>query len=194
MQIAPVTPACTHVRLEPLAEHHLDELFAATRDPELWVWSPSPILTREQMQAWYQKAMEGQARGTDLPFAVVLQTTGQVVGSTRYMDIRPRDEGLEIGTTFLSKDVWRTAVNTECKYLLLRHAFETLGALRVQLKTDGRNIRSQNAIRRIGGVYEGTLRKHMRLHDGFIRDTVYFSILADEWPDVKGRLEAMLRR
>jgi RimJ/RimL family protein N-acetyltransferase len=121
----------------------------------------------------------------------VWSATGAAIGSTRYLDIRPKDRQLEIGSTFLGRGYWRTPANTEAKYLLLRHAFESLGCVRVALKTDGRNTRSQAAIERLGAVREGVLRKHMNVR-GFQRDTVYFSILETEWPAVKARLEARL--
>jgi len=126
------------------------------------------------------------------PLVVVDRTTDTIVGSTRYLDIVPAHKAVEIGWTWLTPSVWRTSINTECKYLLLRHAFETAGAIRVCLKTDSRNLRSQAAIERIGGVREGVLRRHRILPDGYRRDSVYYSIIDEEWPAVKARLEAML--
>jgi RimJ/RimL family protein N-acetyltransferase len=146
----------------------------------------------EDTQAWIQEAMAIAASGTQIPFAIIHRAGGRAIGSTRYLDIRREHRGLEIGWTWVGTAHQRTSVNTECKYLLLRHAFEELGAVRVQLKTDLRNERSQRAIERIGAVREGVLRKHMALWDGFIRDTVYYSILDSEWPDVRRRLEELL--
>jgi RimJ/RimL family protein N-acetyltransferase len=133
-------------------------------------------------------------KGTDLPFVAVQLSSGRVAGATRYLNIMPKDRGLEIGGTWYGPEFQRTAINTECKYLLLRHAFETLGCIRVQLKTDLRNERSQRAIERIGAVREGVLRNHMILPDGRYRHSVFYSILDTEWPQVKERLEQMLER
>jgi RimJ/RimL family protein N-acetyltransferase len=143
---------------------------------------------------WIQQALAVQESGTQIPFATVLRESGRAIGSTRYLDIRRADRGPEIGWTWIAPQHQRSAVNTECKYLLLRHAFEDLEAVRVQLKTDRRNERSQHAIKRLGAVREGVLRKHMAVRDGFIRDTVYYSILDSEWPEVRRRLEDFLQR
>ncbi len=135
-----------------------------------------------------------QAAGTDLPFAVIQLASGRVAGATRFMEIRPEHRGLEIGGTWYGLEFQRTVVNTECKYLLLRHAFEVLGAIRVQFKADVRNERSWRAIERLGAKREGILRNHMILPDGVIRDSVYYSIIDSEWPGVKQRLEDMLKK
>jgi RimJ/RimL family protein N-acetyltransferase len=150
------------------------------------------IRTEEQMQEWVREILSRQARGTDLPFAVVHLGSGRAIGSTRYLDIQPQHRGLEIGGTWYGVAYQRSAVNTECKYLLLRHAFEVLSCLRVQLKTDLRNERSQRAIERIGAVREGVLRNHMILPDGHVRSSVYYSLLNLEWPAVKAKLEEKL--
>ena len=128
------------------------------------------------------------------PFAIIDRASGTLVGSTRYYDISQTNRSLEIGSTWLTPRAWRTAVNTECKYLLLKHCFESLGTIRVQLKTDSRNLRSQKAIERLGASKEGILRNHMILPNGYIRDSVYYSIIEQEWPAIKGRLEGMLGR
>jgi N-acetyltransferase len=191
----PVTLTGEMVRLEPLALRHAPDLFEASAETSIWKYMPLrgfPDLA--SVQAWIQKSAAAAENGTDLPFAIILKETGRAVGSTRYMDIRPEHRGLEIGFTWLAPGVQRTRVNTEAKYLLLRHAFEDLGAVRVQLKSDSRNVRSQRAIERIGGVLEGIHRRHMQVWDGHIRDTVYYSILDTEWPAAKRRLEAMLQR
>ena len=133
------------------------------------------------------------ARGQAIVYAQVWNATGRAIGSTRLLDVRPADRQVEIGSTFLGRDYWRAPANTESKYLFLRHCFESLGCVRVALKTDGRNLRSQEAIARLGAVREGVLRRHMRIKN-YQRDTVYFSILDDEWPAVKARLEARLAR
>lgn len=146
----------------------------------------------EDAQRFIETALENQASGTELPFAIIRKEDGQVIGSTRFLNISKKDRGLEIGYTWLTPSVWKTKVNTECKWLLLRHCFEELGCIRVQLKTDARNANSQRAIKRIGGVYEGTLRNHMIVRDGYIRDSVYFSILDREWPQVDQKLQMLL--
>jgi RimJ/RimL family protein N-acetyltransferase len=146
------------------------------------------------MHAWIVDLLEYQKKGMDLPFAVIHLETGQAIGATRYLEIHTHDQGLEIGGTWYAVNFQRTAVNTECKYLLLKHAFETLGFIRVQFKTDLRNERSQRAIERIGAVKEGVLRKHMILPDGSVRHSVYYSILDDEWPAVKIQLEEKLKQ
>ena len=151
------------------------------------------VRTPDDLHGWIVAALRGAADGSHVPFAIVEQATGQAIGSTRYFDIKPEHRNLEIGHTWLGKQYWRTRVNTECKYLLLRHAFETLGCARVQLKTDRLNVRSQAAIKRLGAVEEGTLRKHMWVQGRRFRDTVLFSIVDDEWPAVREHLEGWLR-
>ena len=152
------------------------------------------ILTEEDMRKWVCNLLSLQAAGTDLPFAVIHLASGRVAGATRYMEIRPAHRGLEIGGTWYGMEFQHTAVNTECKYLLLRYAFETLGMIRVQFKADLRNERSRHAIERIGAKQEGILRNHYILPDGVIRDSVFYSIVESEWPGVKERLEQMLHR
>lgn len=152
------------------------------------------LFTLRGWDAWYREAVGGIADGRYIVWATVDLATGRAVGSTRFADIDVPSERVEIGWTWLAPSRWRTALNTEAKLLQLRYAFEQLGAGRVALKTDARNQRSQAAIERIGGVREGTLRRHLRMPDGYIRDTVYYSILADEWPDVRARLQSRLAR
>ncbi|MCU1334730.1 MAG: family acetyltransferase [Bryobacterales bacterium] len=161
-------------------------------DPELWELIPYRVATPKDMAAYIQTALDAQAAGTALPFATVHAPSGQVVGSTRYMNIDAANRRVEIGSTWIAAPWRRTAVNTEAKYLMLRHAFETLGCIRVELKTDALNQRSRNAIRRIGATEEGTLRQHLITWSGRLRDTVYFSILDSEWPRVKQDLEQKL--
>ena len=183
------------IRLEPLALNHAPDLLQASAEKSIWSFMPlSGFLDVAGVEEWIRTSLEAQRAGTDLPFAIVLADTNVAVGSTRYLDIRRAHRGLEVGWTWLAPGVQRTRVNSEAKYLLLKHAFEELGAVRVQLKTDSRNIRSQRAIERIGGVLEGSLRRHMVTWDGHIRDTVYYSILDSEWLAAKRRLEAMLAR
>jgi len=191
MEAGPVTLSGRHVRLEPLAERHAADLAEAGRDEEIWRYMPRRPLARvEDALEFIGAALEAAKDGSQVPFAIV-EPSGRAIGSTRYFDIRREHRGLEIGWTWLGRAWQRTAVNTECKRLLLEHAFEALGALRVQLKTDARNLRSQRAIERIGGVREGVLRAHMVMPDGFVRDSVMYSITAGEWPGVKRRLEEM---
>lgn len=189
----PVTLEGKHARLEPLSLAHADDLFRVAQDEEIWRYMPAPTpRTMDDVRAWMRDALDLQARGAVLPFAIVDLATQRAVGSTRYLDISARDRHVEIGWTWLGKNYWRTPVNTECKFLLLQYAFETLNCIRVQLKTDSRNERSQRAIERIGGVREGVLRRVVVMHDGYERSSVYYSILDDEWTDVKKRLQAKM--
>ena len=193
MEFHPLTLTGRFVRLEPLSEAHVAGLAEAGSDPSIWAYMPGGFAgTPETMAALVQDLLARQARGTDLPFTVIHAASGRVIGMTRYLDIQPENRALEIGGTWYAVDFQRTACNTECKYLLLRHAFETLGCERVQFKTDERNQRSQRALERIGAVREGVLRRHMRMSDGFLRSSVYYSILVDEWPGVKSHLEMIL--
>jgi N-acetyltransferase len=195
MNVTPITLEGRWARLEPLAERHADDLAAVCEDAEIWRYMPATLMSIEQIRAWIAETLALQASGAVLPFAIVEQSSGRAIGGTRYLDIRPKDRGIEIGWTWLARRAWRTAINSECKYLLMRHAFETLGCIRVQLKTDRNNERSRRAIERIGGQFEGILRQHMMLRDGtYRRDSAYYSILDAEWPVVKARLEAKLQR
>ncbi|TAM59705.1 N-acetyltransferase [bacterium] len=192
----PVTLEGTHARLEPLALAHAAGLLEAGREEELWLYLfIPPLRTLDDARIFIERALADARNGSQIPFAIIDRKSGSVAGSTRYLDIRRPERGLEIGWTWLGAAARRTAINTECKYLLLRHAFEAQGAIRVQIKTDARNLRSQRAIERIGGVREGVLRRHMiRPYDGFVRDTVMFSIIDTEWPTVKTGLEDRLGR
>lgn len=193
MKVTPVTLVGTHVILEPLTIDHAPDLFEAAQDNEVWqflsIGRPENLV---EMQAFIHGALSQQTAGHRMPFAIIDRASGKAIGSTSYLDIQPQNRNLEIGWTWLGKAYWRSPRNTECKYLLLKHAFDDQGAIRVQLKTDSRNQRSQNAIARIGGVKEGILRNHVIYPSGYIRDSVYFSILDREWPEVKARLEAKL--
>jgi len=189
----PVTLAGRHVRLEPLTPRHASALFEAGSDPEIHRYligrPPSTLGDVEQTIA---AALAQQAAGATVAFVVVALAGGRTAGTTRYLDIRRADRALEIGHTWLAPEFQRTAANTEAKYLLLRHAFEALGAVRVQLKTDERNERSRRAIERIGGRFEGILRNYQTRWDGFVRNTALFAITDGDWPEVKVRLEARL--
>lgn len=194
MRIVPVILEGSVVRLEPLAREHCNALCAVGLDPELWTFTTSQIRTPEDMQRYIETALEWQQNGTALPFAIVEKKTGAMVGSTRYANIDRANRRLEIGWTWVARRWQRTAVNTESKYLLLRHAFETLGCLRVEFKTDVLNVHSRRALLRIGATEEGILRSHMITDSGRIRDTVYYSIIASEWPEVKQALIAKLKK
>jgi RimJ/RimL family protein N-acetyltransferase len=195
LHIQPVHLSGELVVLEPLQMTHAEELLAVAQDQDIWTYMPSnPSSSLAVMQQTISDALRKQESVRELPFLIRERVSGRVLGSTRYLTIEPRDRGLEIGWTWLESSARRTGVNTECKYLLLRHAFETLGAIRVQFKTDSRNLCSQRAIERIGGIKEGVLRNHMILPDGYYRASVYFSILEDEWPQVKANLLAKMAR
>jgi RimJ/RimL family protein N-acetyltransferase len=182
-----------HVQLQPLGSAHAADLLAAGADPEVWQYQTQPQPKNlAHVQAFIDSAEHDRARGLSVAFAIIDARSGKAVGTTRFLDIRPRDRGIEIGSTWLSSDHWRTPINTECKYLLLRHAFETLSALRVQLKTDERNQRSRAAIMRIGASFEGILRCDRLLWNGFIRSSAYYSIVHNEWPSVRTKLEQRL--
>jgi RimJ/RimL family protein N-acetyltransferase len=195
MNVEPVVLTGNYVRLEPLSEAHIPGLTVAGGDPSIWRFMLyGEVTSEDRMADWVRDILSRKAAGTDQPFAVIHLASGKVAGATRYMDIRPAHRGLEIGGTWYGKEYQRTAVNTECKYLLLQHAFKVLGCIRVQIKTDARNERSQKAIERIGAVREGVLRNHMILEGGIYRDSVYYSIIESEWTGVKVRLEEMLAR
>jgi RimJ/RimL family protein N-acetyltransferase len=194
MQIAPVVLEDRHVRLEPLALHHLDALCEIGLDEDIWRWIPFQIRTRDDMLGYIKTALKLQADGTALPFATVDRGTDRVAGSTRYMNIDKPNRHVEIGSTWIGRPWQRTAVNTEAKYLMLRHAFEQLGCHRVELKTDVLNERSRNAILRIGAKHEGVFRKHVVCDSGRVRDSAWFSIIDTEWPEVKAALELKLAR
>jgi RimJ/RimL family protein N-acetyltransferase len=192
MDLTPVTLRGRYLTLEPIEERHAPDLFEMMQDEEVCrylFWAPPKKL--EETLALVREANELMARRRSLVFAQVWNETGRAIGSTRLLDVRPADRQVEIGSTFLARQYWRSPANTESKYLSLQYCFETLGCVRVALKTDGRNIRSQEAIARLGAAREGTLRKHMNIK-GYQRDTVYFSILDSEWPTVKARLAARL--
>jgi RimJ/RimL family protein N-acetyltransferase len=189
MPIDPVTLEGRVVRLEPLALSHLDALCAVGLDPELWQYTLTIVQTREDMRSYLEAALKAREQGSALPFVIIERAANTVVGSTRYLNIDQQNKKLEIGSTWVARRWQRTAVNTEAKYLLLRHAFEVLGCVRVEFKTDVLNRQSRAALLRIGAKEEGILRKHLITQTGRVRDTVYFSILDTEWPDVKLRLE-----
>lgn len=194
MDLNPVILTGSHVRLEPMTEAYVPGLAEIGIGQDFWDFMLYGRMdSLEDMRGWVTEILARSANGTDLPFVAIHLASGRVAGATRYLNIMPKDRGLEIGGTWYGVEFQRTAVNTECKYLLLKHAFDTLGCIRVQFKTDLRNIRSQKAIERLGAVKEGILRNHMILPDGRFRDSVYYSILDSEWPEVKSRLENYLK-
>jgi len=192
--VLPLTLEGSAVRLEPIRQEH-SELFwnVAQNDlDDIFRWIPYSMKTREDFDKLIQKAQQEQERGESVVFATVERGSGRAVGSTRFMNIDRVNRRVEIGSTWIAPAWQRTAVNTEAKYLMLRHAFEVWKCIRVELKTDALNQRSRNAILRIGAKEEGTLRRHLLTWTGRVRDTVYFSILDSEWPEVRARLETKL--
>lgn len=191
--VRPVLLENTWVRLEPLQPRHAEALFAIGQDAGDWAYMPHGCFTSlDHTRSWIADALALQEKGEQVSFVIIDRSSGAVAGSTRFLNIRRRDRGLEIGWTWLGRDFQRSAVNTATKLLLLQHAFDTLGALRVELKTDGRNLRSQAAIARLGATREGVFRRHMIVQNGFVRDTVYFSITDQDWPRVRdGLLEKL---
>lgn len=183
-----------HVRLEPLTAAHHSALCEVGLDDELWRWTTALIRTPDEMRAYIETALEEQSKGLSLPFVIIDKSSERAAGSTRFASIERIHRRLEIGWTWLGQNYQRTLINTEAKYLLLRHAFERLNAIRVELKTDSLNERSRRAILRIGAKEEGTFRNHMIVQNGRLRHTVYYSIIASEWKNVKACLEEKLSR
>jgi RimJ/RimL family protein N-acetyltransferase len=194
MNVEPITLEGRTIRLEPLSLDHHAALCEVAFDDDIWRWTTTMIRTPEDLRAYIELALKWQSEGHALPFATIEQASGRVVGSTRFGNIERAHRRVEIGWTWIGKSWQRTPVNTEAKYLMLRHAFETRGCIRVELKTDVLNERSRKAILRIGAKEEGILRKHMIVPSGRIRDSVYYSIVDTEWPAVKARLEEQLAR
>jgi N-acetyltransferase len=180
------------VRLEPLRREHAPGIYEAAKSTD-WEWFLGPLRTREDVDWRIAEGTASEERGEAYAFAVRMLGDGRILGSTSYLTVVPRHKRAEIGSTWYSKDVWGTAVNPECKFLLLRHAFEQWGAVRVQLVTDSRNVHSQRAILKLGAKFEGTLRNHGIRQDGSTRDTKLYSIVAAEWPEVKARLISRIR-
>jgi N-acetyltransferase len=192
-RLGPVTLEGEHIRLSPLTRDHLPNLLDAAQDAEIWTYLPADLRDPAGMERRIGTALNRQAEGLEYAFAVEERASGRVLGSTSYADVSEAHRAVEIGWTWYAPDAWGTRANPEAKYLLLRHAFETWGAIRVSFKTDSRNARSRAAIEKLGAQYEGTLRSHRLLPDGYRRDSVLFSVLDHEWPEVKTRLEQRLR-
>ena len=176
------------VVLEPLTPEHGPGLRAAAAGPGLWRWMAADASTDEAFAAWLEEALAASRQGTAAPFAVVSAATGAPIGSTRYGTLRPEHRGLEIGWTWLAPSAWGTGANAEAKLLLLEHAFERLGCIRVEFKTDARNERSRRALEALPARFEGTFRKHMLVRDGDVRDSAYYAITDDDWPNVRENL------
>lgn len=190
--LAPVTLTGQSISLEPLNQSHAQGLYNRGRSAADWIYMPrSCFVDLADARQWIDEALEAAQQ---LPFAIVENAKGKVAGSTRYLNIRPEHRSLEIGWTWLGQEWQRTGVNTEAKLLLLDYAFERLGCRRVEFKADGRNLRSQRALERIGAIREGQLRKHMIVQEDFSRDSVYFSVIDDEWPQVRARLQQLQQR
>lgn len=187
-----ITLTGQRARLEPLRLEYAPELWQAAQGTGIFTYFFQRMESFGDIENFIEKALEGQNCGVALPFVIRDLESGKLVGSTRFHDFKAPDRAVEIGATWLSPAFWRTRLNTECKYLLLRHGFEDLGLIRICFKTDARNTRSQHAIERLGAQREGILRSHMIMPDGYRRDSVYYSILEAEWPGVKARLEGFL--
>lgn len=187
-----ITLSAQRTRLEPLRSEHAPALFKAEKHPEIFAFYPRPMATLGDIHNFIAETLDAQKLGVQLPFAIRDSETGDLVGSTRFMDYSALNRSAEIGATWLSSAVWRTRINTECKYLFLKHGFETLDLVRIAFKTDARNMRSQRAIERLGAQKQGVLRSQMILSDGFRRDSVFYSILDHEWLEIKARLEGFL--
>jgi RimJ/RimL family protein N-acetyltransferase len=177
--------------LEPLERRHQDGLFQASQHPEIWTWLSGPMLTAEQFDRWFDAALDAAAAGVEGPFATVERGSGRVVGSSRFLSLRPEHRGLEVGWTWLTPGSWRTGANVEAKLLMLEHAFERLDCLRVEFKTDARNERSRAALAALPAQFEGIFRRHMVMPYG-LRDSAYYSVVADDWPAVRDNLTARL--
>lgn len=195
MKPEPVTLTGRRTRLEPLDHSHAPDLLDAAAHDEVWTYLDEPTPgTVGDIDKLISDALTEQKQGWRLPFAIIRQSDDRAVGSTSYIDIRPADRTLEIGWTWLGPSEWGTGINTEAKYLLLRHAFEVLNAGRVAIKTDSRNARSRRAIENLGATYEGTLRNHRLLTTGSYRHTDYFSVIDSEWPILRDRLHEIITR
>ncbi len=194
MKVEPVVLDGEHVKLVPLSMDHFGQLCEVGCDLGLWQWTSGNFMTPERMHKYIQDALKCQAEGSAIPFATILKSTSKVVGSTRFANIDKANRHVEIGWTWIGQPWQRTFVNKEAKYLMLQHAFETLGCIRVEFKTDVNNQKSRQALAGIGAKEEGIFRNHMIMENGRIRDSVYFSIIDSQWPEVKANLQEKLLR
>lgn len=190
--VTPVTLTGRQVEMEPLAEAHLDDLARVAFDDAIWRWTIAKPIDDELLRAWLDQALANAAAGTEVPFATVDRASARAIGSSRYMAIAPEHRRLEIGWTWVGMAFQRTGANREAKLLQLGHAFETLGAERVEFKTHARNERSRTALLGIGATFEGVLRHHTIMPDGSNRDSAFYGVLAEEWPAIKSRLTTRL--
>jgi len=181
-----------NVRIVPMERDHIEGLFEAGSDELIWAHLPKSVKTIEEMEAFVDEALNNKKSGTSYPFVILLRKNNKVIGTTRFLGISPLDKGLEIGWTWLTSSVWGTQINAECKYILLKHCFETINTIRVQLITDEKNLQSQKAIEKIGGIKEGISRNHKIRENGTYRNSVVYSIIESEWPSVKRKLENMI--
>jgi RimJ/RimL family protein N-acetyltransferase len=194
-EIEPVMLEGRRVRMEPLAlSLHWEGLLAIALDPDLWRWTLNVVENEDDLKRYLDEALREQVKGVSLPFATIDAESGRVAGCTRFGNIERRHRRVEIGWTWVGKPYQRSHVNTEAKYLMMRHAFEVWGCQRVELKTNLLNERSRNAMKRIGCVEEGVMRRHMVSDRGVVRDTIYYSVIDSEWPAVKARLESLMAR
>ncbi|MET8122739.1 GNAT family protein [Micromonospora sp. NPDC005291] len=191
MDLTPVTLTGSIIRLEPLGLHHAAGLLKAAAYDEIWSYLDEPTPQRiEDAEALIRDAENEQANGARLPFATIDVSTGEVIGSISLIDIRQRDRAVEVGWAWLTPGSWRTGASRESVFMLMHHAFETMGTIRVAYKTDSRNVRSQNSILGIGAKQEGIFRSHRILSDGYVRDSIYYSVIEAEWPTVRDRYQA----
>ena len=182
------------VLLRPMTKEDAEGIYACCQDERIWTHMPQSLQTREDIDAYIEQALANRKTGTEYPFVIVLRATNEIIGSTRFFDIATAHKRLELGHTWLHPSVWRTNVNTECKYLLLSYCFEQLHLQRVQIKTGHENTQSQKAIERIGATKEGILRNHMIRPNGKVRHTVMYSVVQEEWPDVKKQIEGLIQK
>jgi RimJ/RimL family protein N-acetyltransferase len=180
------------VVLEPLEARHEDGLFDAAQHPEIWTWLAPIAESREYFSAWFAASLAASAAGREGVFATIERASGEPIGSTRYLNLREEHRGLEIGWTWLTPSMWRTGANVEAKLLMFEHAFGTLGCMRVELKTDARNERSRAAMEALPAQFEGIFRKHMLMPGVGVRDSAYYSVIDEEWPEVRANLERRL--
>lgn len=181
------------IRIVPMERHHIQGLYEIGNDKMIWSHLPKTIETLNDMNTFVEEALENKENGKEFPFVVLHHDNDRIIGSTRFLDISNLNKSLEIGWTWYVPSVWGTHINIECKYLLLKYCFETLKLIRVQFKTDERNVRSQKAIEKIGGVKEGVLRNHMIRKDGTFRNSVFYSVIESDWESVKNKLENKLK-
>ncbi|RKR89534.1 RimJ/RimL family protein N-acetyltransferase [Micromonospora pisi] len=194
MQPEPVNLIGNQIELVPLTEAHLPDLTKMARHDEIWTYlDEATPQTEPEVAALITEALEEQDQGVRLPFAIIDRDNGQAIGTMSYIDIQRAHRGIELGWAWISPDYWQRGIAREAAYLLMRHAFEALGAIRVAFKTDARNVRSQRTIEGLGATQEGTFRNHRILRDGYRRSSIYYSVIDDEWPAVRTALEAKLR-